>query len=129
MAGNNRLVTTSFFGTVSASSKKTLVSKHITSAFIVKKIRASFAPGVNRLMKLYFFISYDPSAPTTEEPLGVNVLAQTGQVTYLTGEDEFKEIEPNVKDTSKAAYLKVYAVNDDTFEHTIDAQVTIEMLD
>jgi hypothetical protein len=129
MTKENRLVTISFFGTVSASSKNTLVSKRITSPFRVKKIRASFAPGVNRLMNLYFFISFDDSAPTTAEPLGTNILAQTGQVTYLTGDDEYKEIEPQVEDKSRSAYIKIYAINSDTFEHTIDAQVTIEMLE
>jgi len=125
----SRLTAISFFGTVADSSKKTLVSKRITSAFTIKKIRASFAPGVNRLMNLYFFISFDDSAPTTEEPKGVNLLSQTGQVLYITGDDERKEMELEIVQKEKGAFVKVYADNTDTFEHTIDCQIVIEMLE
>ena len=129
MQETNRLTAISFFSTVAASSKKTLVSKRITSSFRIKKIRASFAPGVNRLMNLYFFISYDDSAPTTEEPKGANLLSQTGQVLYITGDDERKEMELEIYQKEVGAFVKVYADNTDTFEHTIDCQIVIEMLE
>jgi hypothetical protein len=129
MENTNRLTAISFFGTVAASSKKTLVSKRITSPFRIKKIRASFAPGVNRLMNLYFFISFDDSAPTTEEPKGVNLLSQTGQVLYITGDDQLKEMELEIYQKEKGAFVKVYADNTDTYEHTIDCQIVIEMLE
>ena len=124
-----RLQTISFFGSVAASSKLTLVSQKISTAFKTKILRASFAPGVNRLMTLKFFISQDPSAPTTEEPQGVNILKQLGQTSYLTGDDEFKEFPHETVYPERNAYLKIYAENSDTFEHTIDAQITIEFID
>jgi hypothetical protein len=121
--------TISFFGTVAANSNTTLVSKRITLPFRTKKIRASFAPGVQRLMKLYYFISLDPSAPTTEEPKGFNILTSLGQVNYLTGDDEFKDLAHEVECKESGAYLKIYAVNSDSFEHTIDSQITIEFIE
>lgn len=121
--------TVSFFGTVGASANLTLVSKQISGAFNVKKIRASFAPGVNRLMKLKFFISSDPEAPTTAAPNGVNILQQTGQANYITGDDEFKEFEHEITNPTRNSWLKIYAENADTFDHTIDAQITIEYID
>jgi len=129
MEETKRLAAVSFFGTVAASSKATLVSKRITSPFRIKKIRASFAPGTDRLLNLYFFISYDDSAPTTAQPTGTNILSQTGQVTYITGDDEYKEVEVEVEQREAGAYIKIYADNTDTFEHTIDSQIIIEMLE
>jgi hypothetical protein len=121
--------TVSFFGTCGASANACLVSQQISGAFDVKKIRASFAPGVNRLMTLKFFISPDPQAPTTARPNGVNILQQTGQANYITGDNEFKEFVHEVQNPTRNAWLKVYAENTDTFAHTIDAQVTIEYID
>jgi len=121
-----RLVTISFFGTVAASSNKTLVSKRINVPFQTKRVRVSFAPGVNRLMKLYFYISPDPSAPTTAAPTGYNILAQTGQAEYITGDDEYKDFQMEIQEVTKGQYVKVYAVNEDTYEHTIDVQITVE---
>ena len=121
--------TISFFGTVAAGTNLTLVSQRISQRFKTKLIRASFAPGVNRLMTLKFFISQDPTAPTTEDPQGTNILKQIGQVTYLTGDDEYKEFPHETIFDQRNAFIKVYAQNTDTFDHTIDAQVTIEYLD
>jgi len=123
------LQTISFFGTVNASSNLTLVSKKISAPFKTKMIRASFAPGVNRLMTLKYYISQDPSAPTTEEPQGINILKQIGQVPYITGDDEFKEMPHEVIHHEKNAYIKVYAENSDIYNHTIDTQVTIEYIE
>ena len=125
---SNQLQTISFFGTVGAGVNLTLVSQRISLPFKTKKIRASFAPGVNRLMRLYFFISLDPTAPTLTPPQGVDILKSIGQVTYLTGDEEFKEIPHEVLYSSRGGYIKVYAVNSDVFEHTIDCQVTIEYI-
>lgn len=129
MNGIAKKQTISFFGSVNAASNLTLVSGRISQAFKTTKIRASFAPGVNRLMTLKYFISTDPTAPTTAEPQGTNVLQKIGQVAYITGDDEFKELEHEVIDPTRNAYIKVYAENADVAAHTIDTQVTIEFID
>lgn len=123
-----RLATISFFGSVANAANKTLVSKKIGAPFIVRMIRASFAPGVNRTMTLKYFISSDDETPTTAEPNGVNILAQTGQAVYITGDDEFKEFAQETESQESNKYIKVYAENADAFSHTIDTQVTIEIL-
>jgi len=89
---------------------------------------ASFAPGVDRLMNLYFFVSPDKTAPTDARPNGTNILAQHGQVSYISGDDERKEFSFEALFPERGYYLKVFAVNNDTFEHTIDAQITVELL-
>lgn len=123
-----RSQTIAFFGTVSPNSNKTLVSKKITVPFRVKEIACSFAPGVNRLMNLEFYISPDDSAPTAKPLTGVNILASLGHVGYLTGDNERKRLEVEVEPVSAGLYLKVFAENTDTYEHTIDAQITIELI-
>jgi hypothetical protein len=122
-----RLTTINFLDTVAASSNKTLVSKRIENKFRVKRIRCSFALNTNRTLRLYFFVSEDPSAPTDEEPKGFNLLSQLGQQNYLVGDDEWKELPLEVEEFEKGKYVKIYAVNTDTYEHTIDAQVTLEL--
>lgn len=123
-----RLVTVSLFGTVGPGANLTLVSKKIGVPFITRRVRASFAPGVNRTMTEKFFVSGDDDAPTANEPNGTNILAQTGQVTYLTGDDETKDFSQETEITESNKFIKVYAENADSFSHTIDVQVTIELL-
>lgn len=123
----DRTTTISFFGTVDADSKKTLVSKRIAVPFGVRRISASFIAGTNRTMKLYFFVSPDPSAPTTTKPTGTNVLTQHGHRRYITGDDERKELFVEVEFKERGYYLKVYADNEDNFPHTIDAQMMIRL--
>ena len=122
-----RITTISFFDFVAASSNKTLVSQRIGTPFRIKHIQASFAPGVERLMKLYFFVSPDSAQPTTKVPTGTNLLAQTGQARYLTGDDESKGFGLEVYFAERGYYVKVYAENTDTYAHTIDVQITIEL--
>jgi hypothetical protein len=123
----SRLQTIAFFGTVGASTGKTLVSKRIERPFKIKEIAASFAPGVNRLMNLEFYISPDDSEPTAKPLTGTNILASLGHVGYITGDDERKEMKTEVEMHEGGYYLKVFADNSDTYEHTIDAQITIEL--
>ncbi len=123
-----RLSTISFFDTVDANSNKTLVSKRITQKFTIKRIQASFALNTNRTLKLRFFISDTLEAPTTKQPEGLNVLKQLGQVDYIVGDDEPKDFEIEIREFTKGARIKIYAENIDAFEHTIDCQVTIQLI-
>jgi len=123
----SRLQTIAFFSTVSANTNKTLVSKRIERPFRVKQIAASFAPGVNRLMNLEFYISPDDSAPTAKPLTGTNILYPLGHVGYITGDNERKVLDLEIETVTGGYYLKVFAENKDAFEHTIDAQVTIEL--
>lgn len=129
MQATGREVTISFFSSVIANKNKTLVSKHIDVPFRLRRIRASFAPGTNRLLLLRYFISPDKEAPTTLPINGFNPLGQIGQVDYLTGDDEYKDLPHQVDYLVKSGWVKVYAENQDAFQHTIDTQIVIELLD
>jgi len=128
MEKKRELRTIAFFGTCPASSGKTLVSKRINYPFQIKQIAASFAPGVERLMRLEFWISPDDSAPTSKPLTGYNILTELGHVGYITGDDERKELNIETSRYERGYFLKVFAQNFDTVEHTIDCQVTIELI-
>jgi len=127
MKETSRLVTSSFHDTVAASSKKTLVSNKINLPFRTKRIRAAFAPGTERLLRLYFFISPDEEAPTTKPPTGMNVLTQLGPQAYIVGDDTIVDFQHELEQKVSGMNLKIYADNLDTYPHTIDAQITVEI--
>ncbi|MBT9175228.1 MAG: hypothetical protein DDT22_00902 [candidate division WS2 bacterium] len=123
-----RLQTIAFFGRVPANARRTITSKRIEVPFRVKKVTASFAPGVNRLMNLEFYISPDDSAPTVKPLTGINILGTLGHVGFLTGDDGIKSHEVEMETITAGYYVKVFANNRDAFAHTIDAQVLIELI-
>ena len=125
MINQSRLITASFHDTVLANSNKTLVSNKIDLPFSTTRIRAAFAPGCDRLLRLSFYISPDKSAPTTEPPNGSNIFTQVGPTLHIVGDDNIVDFEHEIQVRTAGYYLKVYAENLDAFEHTIDAQITI----
>lgn len=119
----------SFSGSVAALSRATLVSKFINYPYRVVQFSASFALGTNRTLRLSPLIDRDASAPTTLPIMGTNLLAQTGEVEFIVGDDERKVMTLGVEQIGRGTFLKVHANNLDTFDHTIDAQITIEILE
>lgn len=127
MKPKSRLVTASFHGTVAANSRLTLVSNKIDLPFSTKRVRAAFAPGANRLLRLSFWISPDPSAPITDDVTGTNILTQLGPQLYVTGDDNIVDFQHEIGIEVAGKYLKVHAENLDTNPHTIDVQITVEI--
>ncbi len=118
--------TVSFYGTCAARSVVTLVSKRIQSPFRLRRIQASFPSGCNNLLALRFFMSRDLSAPAAGEPTGTSLLRDYGQVDYVVGEGEQKSMDHGISVAEAGSYLKVYAVNDDFYDHAVDVQMEIE---
>lgn len=118
--------TVSFFGQCSARSELTLVCPKITHGYKVKKIRAKFASGCVNKMLLRFYIAEDDEAPSTGAPSGTSMLRDYGQVDYVTGENDAKDMQHEVEQSEGGSYLKVYANNTDYYAHDIDVQITIE---
>ena len=124
-----RLDTISFVGTVSAGAEKTLVSQRIGTEFKTKQVLISFPDGQNRLVQFSVFISPDKRAPTTGKPTGLNIFESLGQVSYVVGNDEQKTLPVEKPYTSRGAYIKVYAKNNDGVQHTMDVQAIIEIIE
>lgn len=124
-----RLVVIPFAGTVAASATSVLVSKRINVPFRVKRIRISFPLNMNRTVQFYPMISSDNDAINTANPTGVYIFAQLGQVEYLVGDDEVKDLPVELDVAESGQYIKLRVVNADTFEHTVDAQMIVELLE
>jgi len=118
--------TVSFFAACEARSEKTLVSQRITTPYVVRRIRASFAMGCENLHQLEFFIGDDSDAPSAGRPGGSNLLQDYGQVRYVAGDGEVVLMEHEVPVLQGNTWLKVYANNTDYYAHDINVQITIE---
>lgn len=124
----SRLVTVSFQGQIPANSNRTYRSNAINLPFRTKRIRAAFPAGTNRLLRLSYFISPDDSTPTTEPPTGTNVLSQLGGQPYVVGDDNLVDFQHEIRIEVAGKYLKVYCENSDVAAHTLDTQITVEII-
>lgn len=120
--------TIAFNGAVPAGGELTLVSKRINFPFLLKDFLASFALGQNRTLRLRFFLSFDDEAPTSGKPTGTDLLNILGQSAYLVGDDESKPFPMEVLNRKAGSYIKVYALNTDSFQHTVDCLAVIDSL-
>ncbi len=121
--------TVSFYGMCPARSTVVLVSKAITHAYDVKRIRASFRVSADNLLQLEFFVSPDSDAPSSGKPNGLSMLADYGQVAYVVGNDEVCDMQHEVESDSGGSWIKVYANNSDYYEHAVNVQVFIEPIE
>jgi len=119
--------TVSFVGTCPARSGVTLVSKRIQTAFRLMGIAVRFASGCNNLLRLHFYWGLDSSGPGSVAPGGVSLLRDYGQVDYVVGEGESKWLEHGLAVDAGGSYLKVYAENDDWYDHAVDVQMFLEI--
>jgi len=120
-----KILTCSFFGTAAAGSEQILVSKRIGYPFKTSIIVCSFPTGTNRLLNLQFFVSPDSTDPLAGRCSGSNILESLGNVDYITGDSEQKTFSHEIVYTETPNWLKIRAVNNDFFDHTVDVQWTI----
>ncbi len=121
-------VTIAFNGTVTANDELTLVSKRLNFPYTVKRLISSFALGTDRTTRIRFFTSLDDEAPFSGLPVGRNLLLPYGQVDYLVGDDEQKDVPHEALQSESGSHVKVHAENLDTFDHSVDVLVVIETL-
>lgn len=114
-----------FNGTVAANSIKTLVSQRLIFPFATREFRVHFALNTNKTLRVEFFISPDDSAPTARPLTGHSVFSTLGQVAYIVGDDETVIIPYHILIPERGMFIKVFADNQDSYEHSIDAQVFI----
>lgn len=114
-----------FNGTVAANSKVTLVSQRLIFPFVTKEFRVHFALNTNKTLRVSFYISPDDSAPVVQPLTGHSVFSTLGQVDYVVGDDETVIIPYHILIPDIGIFIKVFADNTDSYEHSIDAQVFI----
>jgi len=106
-----------------------LVSKRIPYPYKLVKIRAHFPLGTDRKLQLQYYLSPDKSEDVTHGKTGINVLHALGYSEYITGDNNTVEIECSIEVPEAGTYVKVYATNEDVYEHTVDVQAIIEPLE
>jgi len=94
--------------------------------FELRRICCRFPVGCVDLVKLRFYSSPDSDNPTAGPPNGLSMLADYGQVDYIIGDGDEKQMEHELEINHTSTYLKVYAQNDDYFAHLVDVQMYIE---
>lgn len=119
----------SFYGNSPARSGVTLVSPRIQSGYRVKKVVANFALGCQNLLKLHCFSSPDNWAPADEVPTGLNYFSDYGQVDYVVGDNIQLRLDHEVEIPERGSYIKIYGENNDYYDHAVNVQVTIELID
>jgi len=119
------LLTLAFAGTVSAGSELVLSTKLLNFPFMIRSLHSSFALGNDRTTQVHFFLSPDDSTPATGKPSGQDLLLAYSQVPYLLGDDEHKVFPHEIPVRESGSYLKIYANNTATFDHTVAAQLII----
>lgn len=127
MNKGKRIATVNFFDTVAPNSSKTLVSKQINNKYRIKSFKISFAPGTNRLLELEPYVSPDADDPSDGSINGVNLIQQFSHKEVIVGDDERKRLEQNIIVAQRNTWLKIFANNTDSNEHSIDAQITVEI--
>ena len=118
--------TVSFNGSCSARSTLVLCTKEIKHPYKVTRVHCRFPVGCVNLVKLRFYISPDPSTPSSGAPSGVSMLREYGQVDYVVGDGDSKDLDHEVEMPEAGSWLKVYADNEDYSAHQVDVQITIE---
>lgn len=114
-----------FHGTVAANSKKMFVSQRLDFPFATLEMRNHFALNVNKQLRLEFVVSPDKSAPTSKPFTGHSILSTLGEIPYIVGDDQLVSVPYHVLFLDIGMYLKVFADNQDSYEHTVDAMILI----
>jgi len=106
-----------------------LVSQHITFRYTIKSIAPTFGPSTDYLVRVYPFLSFDPSAPNTALPAGTPLLSWLSPNPYLLGDDSSVSLNVNLDVNVKGTWLKAHIINEDAFPHTISVLITLQELE
>ena len=118
--------TVSFNGSCPARGTLVLCTKKISHPFVVTKIHCRFPVGCVNLLKLRFYISPDDGTPSSGAPNGISMLREYGQVDYVVGDGDSKDLLHDVAVEEAVSWLKVYADNEDYSPHQVDVQITLD---
>ena len=112
---------------VSANSELTLSTNLIDYPYTIEEIQIGFPPGVDRTVQIKVFISSDSSTPSSGEPVGTNIFRFVGPNDYIVGDDETVRIPIALDVDNTPTWIKVYANNTDSYDHTVDVKVLIDL--
>jgi len=116
-----------FYGTVPANSEKTLVSDRLSLPYTIKEVQIHFPPGTECKNRIRVYVSGSDYAPSTGKPDGDNLFAYGGHIEYIVGDNETLILPRSDKIEQKPTWIKVHAENTDSYDHTIDVRVVIDL--
>lgn len=116
-------------GPVGPLAQLSLVSQHLTFAYTIENINVHFPLGAGNLVRVYLFLSLDPSSPTTGLPAGTPLLTWLSPNPYLLGDDCVITLPMSYNVLPRGTWLKAHIVNTDAFAHTISALLSIKELE
>jgi len=118
-----------FRGTCSARSTLVLSSPRLPRPFRTAELHFHFPPGCQGLLSLEPYVSPDDVCPTTGPPAGLPLLSGLAQDTRFRGDAEDLSLAHELPVTESGYCLKLYCVNDDWYDHHVDAQILIDLAD
>jgi hypothetical protein len=122
-----QIVTVNLSGSAPAGALTCFVSHLIKRPFITRTWAVSFNLNQQRLVKHYLYVSPDDFPVAALPDSGFDVLSEHSPTSYLVGDDQSKIIHYEATMENGNGYLKVYAQNDDAFNHDVDVQITIDI--
>jgi len=124
--GRLRVLPMQLVGTVGPAAQLCLVSQHITFAYRFRSAHIRFPLGASNLVRVYPFLSFDASAPTTALPAGTPLFAWLSANPYLVGDNCEVEFPIDLPVSVRGTWIKAHIINTDVFAHTITALFTIK---
>lgn len=125
----DNLHTIPFSGVCSAQSTLALHSGIIPYDFRIRRFDVHFAAGCINLLQLSLFADVGSRGDSNNEPDGINVLRDLGQVNYVVGEGLSKSLPLFWESEGKNSSIAIYANNNDFDDHYVDAEVVIERVE
>jgi len=113
-------------GTCGPGAQTSFVSKHITSAYRVRRVSVHFPLGCAGFVRVYLLVTQDPSSLTTGLPPGMSILSMLSPLDFLIGDDVTLTLHLDLPVTVKSTWLKAHIVNADVFPHHPSAVFTLE---
>jgi len=120
------LKTIPFLGSVRAKKDTVLVSEELRFPYTVKSARIDFPRDVQRMLRIKIFVSFDDTVPEEGEPRGYNIV-KYGNVNYVVGDSGPVVFNLGVPVRRASTWIKIYAKNLDSFDHTVDVKVDINV--
>jgi hypothetical protein len=127
LRGTGQKVTLNIIGTVPALTSVCFASHPIARPFLLYLVRPHFALNQNRQVELRIYASYDDDTVNITPVSGTNILQATSVNPYLVGDDEYKEIFQDYAVPEANTFLKILASNLDSYDHTVDCQLFLEL--
>jgi hypothetical protein len=117
-----------FFAAVGAGAQLTILSDLISFPFVVRSIIIDFGEDHLDSVLHYVLLSTNRTTSVTAVPADTNAFTGLSTIDYAIGDNREKRYYPNTIWRETKSYVKVHAINFNTYAVNIKVNVTIEEL-